>query len=61
MRIHELKVQIESVKLRLEEKKKKKKKDISDDQKQAFTILSERYNSLREEYKALLAERSRGK
>ncbi|KAK6264957.1 hypothetical protein SCA6_020391 [Theobroma cacao] len=58
LKIQELKRQIVTVKLCLE-KKKKKKKNIPDARKEAFNDLSEKYSSLREEYNALLAERSR--
>ncbi|KAK6269002.1 hypothetical protein QUC31_013162 [Theobroma cacao] len=54
LKIQELKRQIVTVKLCLE-----KKKNIPDARKEAFNDLSEKYSSLREEYNALLAERSR--
>lgn len=58
VRIQELKKQIETAKLLLE-MKKKKKNDIPDEKRQAFNNLCEKYSSMREEYHALLGERSR--
>lgn len=55
-KIQELKRQIELTKHRLE----KKKKEVTEDQMGGFNALSKKYNSLREEYNAMLAEKSKG-
>ncbi|KAK8595947.1 hypothetical protein V6N12_064453 [Hibiscus sabdariffa] len=54
-KIQELYKQIEIAKLRLEQKKRKNK-GIPDEKKEAFNELSQKYNSLREEYIALSRE-----
>nr|XP_027191406.1 uncharacterized protein LOC113787093 isoform X2 [Cicer arietinum] len=51
-KIQELKRQIESTKHRLE-----KKKDVTGDKMGGFNALSKKYNILREEYNAILAEK----
>lgn len=53
-KIQELKKQIESTKHRLENKEKK------GDKMGSFNALSKKYISLREEYNAMLAEKSMG-
>ena len=53
-KIQELKRQIEATKHLL----KNKKKAPDQDQMEAFKTLSEKYSSMREEYNALLAEKS---
>ncbi|GKU93753.1 hypothetical protein SLEP1_g7320 [Rubroshorea leprosula] len=57
VRIQELKKQIESVKVSLEEKKKNI--PVPEETKEAFKSLSQRYESLREEYNVLLAQKSK--
>ncbi|EEF48930.1 conserved hypothetical protein [Ricinus communis] len=54
-KIQKLKGQIESVKLHLE----KKRKEVSEEKMENFKILSVKYNNLRDEYNALLAEKTR--
>ncbi|KAK8598160.1 hypothetical protein V6N13_095550 [Hibiscus sabdariffa] len=54
-KIQELYKQIEIAKLRLEQKKRKNK-GMPDEKKEAFNELSQKYNSLREEYIALSRE-----
>ncbi|KAL4285268.1 hypothetical protein GQ457_16G006810 [Hibiscus cannabinus] len=54
-KIQELYKQIKIAKLRLEQKKRKNK-GIPDEKKEAFNELSQKYNSLREEYIALSRE-----
>ncbi|KAK8683228.1 hypothetical protein V6N13_039293 [Hibiscus sabdariffa] len=60
VKIQELYKQIETAKLRLEQqqqqKQKKKNKEIPDEKREAFNELSQKYNSLREEYIALSRE-----
>ncbi|GLT48664.1 hypothetical protein SLA2020_222740 [Shorea laevis] len=56
VRIQELKKQIESVKVSLEEKKNI---PVPEETKEAFKSLSQRYESLREEYNGLLAQKSK--
>ena len=53
-KIEELKRQIESTKHRLEMKQGTR------DKMGSFVALSKKYNSVREEYNAILAEKSRG-
>jgi len=55
LKIQELKKQIELTKCRLE----KKKKDVSEEQMGGFNVLSKKYNSLREEYNAMVAGKLR--
>ncbi|KAL2329204.1 hypothetical protein Fmac_022631 [Flemingia macrophylla] len=55
LKIQELKKQIELTKHRLE----KKKKELTEEQMGGFSTLSKKYNSLREEYNAMLAEKLR--
>ncbi|TYI27533.1 hypothetical protein ES332_A05G183600v1 [Gossypium tomentosum] len=56
VKIQELKKQIETVKLRLEQKKKK---ETPGEKKEAFHDLILKYNSLRDEYIALSRDKSR--
>ncbi|KAK8601877.1 hypothetical protein V6N12_051701 [Hibiscus sabdariffa] len=60
VKIQELYKQIETAKLRLEQQQqqqqKKKNKEIPDEKREAFNELSQKYNSLREEYIALSRE-----
>ncbi|TKY67809.1 hypothetical protein E2542_SST10705 [Spatholobus suberectus] len=55
LKIQELKRQIELTKHLLE----KKKKEVTEEQMGGFNTLSKKYNSLREEYNAMLAEKLR--
>ncbi|KAK8504818.1 hypothetical protein V6N13_056129 [Hibiscus sabdariffa] len=61
VKIQELKKQIEALKLRSEKKTATTaaKKSIADERREAFKNLSEKYNSRRKEYDALLSDRSR--
>ncbi|OIW08813.1 hypothetical protein TanjilG_16394 [Lupinus angustifolius] len=53
LKIQELKIQIELTKNRLE----KRKKEVNEENIGGFNTLSNKYNSLREEYNAMLAEK----